>query len=90
MTPVDRILAIINTGLQTAGDTAYGDDQHGVCWRCKTEGPDLCTPCRETLLAETVREMPDEVPVERTALGCPVECVYCAAMEGYILREATP
>lgn len=60
LTRVDAILAAIDTGLQTAGDTAYGDDWPGTCWRCQyflddaDDGDDLCAKCRMHLLAERV------------------------------------
>jgi hypothetical protein len=56
---VDEILAAIDTGLQTAGDTAYGDDWPGTCWRCGEPAEDLCAGCRAALLDETaVAPMP--------------------------------
>lgn len=52
MTRLDAILAAIDTGLQTAGDTAYGNDWPGTCWRCGVIGDDLCAGCREWLHTE--------------------------------------
>ena len=58
---IDEILAIIDTGLQTAGDTAYGYDRHGICWRCQQASiADLCAPCRMELDAEVERPMPED------------------------------
>lgn len=54
MNRVDAILGAIDTGLQTAGDIAYGDDWPGTCWRCGDPSPDLCESCRDELVDETV------------------------------------
>lgn len=62
MTSVDEILAIIDTGLQTAGDIAYGTDAAGICWRCGAEGEDLCATCWVALAAETPCPWPFERP----------------------------
>lgn len=56
MKTVDEILAIIDTGLQTAGDTAYGDDWPHTCWRCGDLADDLCDSCRSVLLDETTTD----------------------------------
>jgi hypothetical protein len=50
---IDEILAAIDSGLQTAGDTAYGNDRPGICWRCRWQSTtDLCAACRIELVAE--------------------------------------
>lgn len=50
---LDQILAVIDTGLQTAGDVVYGNDHHDTCWRCRRAvEAELCGACREELLAE--------------------------------------
>lgn len=68
MTSVDEILAIIDTGLQTAGDIAYGNDAAGVCWRCREPAEtDLCAPCWVALAAE----VPAEMDADRDVLRLP-------------------
>lgn len=52
MKTVDEILAIIDTGLQTAGDDAYGNDWPHTCWRCGEPSEDLCESCRSVLAYE--------------------------------------
>lgn len=64
MNRVDEILAIIDTGLQTAGDTAYGDDWPDSCWRCNEQSPtDLCDQCRTELLNDKQPSARDFVTV---------------------------
>lgn len=68
-TRVDAILAAIDTGLQTAGDTAYGNDWPGTCWRCGEAAEDLCAGCRERLRDETTVQAPPRTVAEiRAAL----------------------
>lgn len=59
---LDQILTMIDTGLQTAGDVAHGNDHHDTCWRCgRACGVDLCEVCREELLAEVEATPPAPV-----------------------------
>lgn len=59
---VDDILALINTGLQQAGDLSYEDihEREGVCWRCldtPTSHPDeTCIVCRFELNGQLADE----------------------------------
>jgi hypothetical protein len=87
MNRVDEILSIIDTGLQTAGDTAYGNDGEGLCWRCGDPSPDLCESCRDELVAETV--VVDKVPATKDGyitflLSLPIG-PFVTALEGLIV-----
>lgn len=71
MNPVDRVdraIAAIDVGLQTAGDASYGTAvPEGKCWRCLRSdvapgsSSGLCSACRTVLLAEPA-DVADEPP----------------------------
>ena len=55
---IDRILDVLDVGLQTSDEHGYGTDLNGdACARCQrhepAEGGDLCTGCRAFLLGDT-------------------------------------
>jgi hypothetical protein len=64
---VDRILDILDVGLQTSAEHGYGtDDRNGLCARCQRNDPmpegDLCAGCRAFLLGDS-----DDDPAQRRA-----------------------
>lgn len=73
-TSVDRILGVIDAGLQTPiPDPTYGETSpvnDGRCWRCQCEAPadestaGVCEHCRQDLLDETPRPSPNHRPLQ--------------------------
>lgn len=74
----DRILDVIDAGLQSSPEPGYGTDHTpGMCARCQhtelTDG-DLCSPCRAFLLGDTDKDQrrgmtPDEAAAQMQALA---------------------
>lgn len=70
----DRILSLIDAGLQSSDETGYGTDRapdSTLCARCQltepVEGGDLCLVCRAFLLGDS-----DQDPTTRSPHGFPV------------------
>lgn len=58
---LDRVLRVIDSGLQSSSETGYFTDHAEMCARCQRVEPedgDLCTDCRAFLLGDGPEPMP--------------------------------
>lgn len=86
MTEIDRILEVIDGGLQSSPDPSYGPIDRSTCWRCSHHPPEtdsssgLCPGCRTFLLGDG----PDpklDLPAVPIFTGADVEAIVRAFSE---------